>query len=345
MFQLLTRLLPRAVALLALVPLAAAQVLYETRFDDDSGWTFDAPNGLGTEWKVDNRPGTAPFGPWRSEPSSLNYNNDVDYAGNALSAGKSAFSPVIAIGGASGVPTLVFWCNRRLSEVSCDVHEQLTLRIREGSIVRLSTCLTCSNCVGAPLLLSPCSLNGWHEHVVPLDASWGNIRVEFNFRGDAIANDGAGYFVDDLTIVDMAPTSTYCIAKPNSLGCVAAITTSGAPDLTSNDAFTITASQVLNQKNGVFFYGAGGPNAAPFLGGTLCVRSPVKRMPPTNSNGNPQPEDCSGTLAIDFNAWLRGGFDPMLSAGQRINGQFWYRDPADPFRAGLSGGIEFAVLP
>jgi hypothetical protein len=68
-------------------------------------------------------------------------------------------------------------------------------------------------------------------------------------------------------------------------------------------------------------------------------------MPPTNSNGNPLPEDCSGTLAIDFNAWLRGGFDPMLSAGQRINGQFWYRDPADPFRAGLSGGVEFAVLP
>lgn len=334
-------LLLRILALCVSSPLVGAQVLYQTSFDDDSGWTLDTPNGMGTRWKVDRRPGHAPFGPVRSEPSSLNYNNDVDYAGNALSSGKSAFSPVISIGGASGIPTLVFWCNRQLSEVTCDIHERMTLRIHEGAFVRLSTCLNCANCGGSAPLLSPCTLGGWHEHVLALDASWGDIRIEFNFRGDAIVNEGAGYFVDDLTIVDRVPITTYCVAKPNSLGCVATIATSGEPDPSSTEAFTISASQVLNQKNGVFFYGIRGPNAAPFLGGTLCVRSPLKRMPPVNSHGNPLPDDCSGVLAVDFNAWLAGGFDATLTVGQRVNGQFWYRDPADPFATGLTDAIQF----
>jgi hypothetical protein len=43
-------------------------------------------------------------------------------------------------------------------------------------------------------------------------------------------------------------------------------------------------------------------------------------------------------FAIDFNQRIQNGVDPALAPAVRVVGQYWSRDPADPFTTNLSGG-------
>lgn len=139
--------------------------------------------------------------------------------------------------------------------------------------------------------------------------------------------------------------STYCTAKTASLGCVPAIQFVGFASVSSNDPFTIRAVEIINNKNGLFFYGLNGGQAAPFQGGYLCVKQPVHRTALVSSGGNPPPDDCSGVLEHDFNAWLDALADPRLVQGVPVAGQFWYRDPASASTTGLSNAIQFQICP
>jgi hypothetical protein len=138
----------------------------------------------------------------------------------------------------------------------------------------------------------------------------------------------------------------YCTAKVNSLGCTPAIGWSGQlPSVTDPDAFVVTAAQVLNQKNGLLFYGLNGSHAAPFQGGILCVRQPVRRTSIQGSGGSASGADCSGTFGFEWNAWTQSGLDPNLTAGTTVDVQYWYRDPGASFTTGLTDGLEFTVGP
>ena len=97
-------------------------------------------------------------------------------------------------------------------------------------------------------------------------------------------------------------------------------------------SFTISASNVLNRQNGVFFYGFA-QQIAPFQGGFKYMSSPSKRTPVQNSGGSALPAvDCSGIYSFAFNAWIQTGLDPALVVGQEVDGQFWSRDSASPRR-------------
>lgn len=139
----------------------------------------------------------------------------------------------------------------------------------------------------------------------------------------------------------------YCTAKTNSLDCVPAIATpSGAPRLSSLGSFDVTASNVLNFRNGLFFYGTQGRASLPFLGGTLCVAPPLRRTDIQNAGGSlPQVEDCSGSFTFDVNGWLDTHTDPFLVVGATLHGQFWSRDPGDPLGAGLTDAVELVICP
>jgi hypothetical protein len=140
-----------------------------------------------------------------------------------------------------------------------------------------------------------------------------------------------------------APPTTYCTAKTNSLGCVPAIGSSGFPSVSSAASFAITASNVLNQKQGLFFYGHA-QAITPFQGGFKCMANPTLRTPVQGSGGSGLPaSDCSGVYSLDFNAWIDGGVDPLLTAGQEVDGQFWSRDPASASTIGLTDAIRFVV--
>ena len=141
---------------------------------------------------------------------------------------------------------------------------------------------------------------------------------------------------------DSATATIYCTAKVNTLGCTPAIGFSGAPSASSPNPFDVSATNVLNNKPGMLFYGYS-PAAIPFQGGHLCVQPPIKRTPPQSSGGNPPPSDCSGTYAYDMNARIQSGIDPGLTVGTSVYGQYWSRDPSDPHTTNLTDALEFLI--
>lgn len=167
---------------------------------------------------------------------------------------------------------------------------------------------------------------------------------ELGFVAAANANAEPSIAVAIPSVWSGAP-SLYCTAKTNSLGCVPSVGFSGTPSVSASSGFTIAAHGVLNQKAGLFFYSLAGPNAAPFLGGTYCVKPPTKRTAVQTSGGNPPPVDCSGTYSIDFNAYMSLGSDPNLVPGTTVRGQFWSRDPgfSTPNNVGFTSAIRFTL--
>ncbi len=138
-----------------------------------------------------------------------------------------------------------------------------------------------------------------------------------------------------------------CTAKTNSLGCTPTISFSGVSSATVGSGFTLHAANVINRKSGLFTYSLGGLQQVPFAGGTLCIRPPFRRTSLANSGGSGSGLDCTGSYAIDFNAYIASGVDPALVAGVTVDGQFWSRDPgfAAPNNVGLTQAAHFGVGP
>ena len=137
------------------------------------------------------------------------------------------------------------------------------------------------------------------------------------------------------------PPQSYCTAKLNSQGCLPVIGSSGTPSLTTND-FHVTATNVLNQKNGLLFWGYARASN-PYQGGYLCVKAPLTRTPLQNTGGNAPPDDCSGNLDFHFSASYLASRNVL--AGERLFSQYWHRDPASPQPSGLTRGLSFLVEP
>ena len=141
----------------------------------------------------------------------------------------------------------------------------------------------------------------------------------------------------------LALPQTYCTAKLNSQGCVPQMFASGVPGMTNPGPFLLRATNVLNNKTALLFYSTAGAASLPFLGGTLCLASPISRTPRQSTGGHPPPDDCSGRLDFDFNGFAQGGADPALLPGAQVWAQYFYRDPADAFQAGLTDAVVFTI--
>jgi hypothetical protein len=171
-------------------------------------------------------------------------------------------------------------------------------------------------------------------------------------RIDAVSVDRSMMSVSvQLNRGPVCPPSTYCVAKVNSLGCTPAIGSSGIPSASATGGFVIDSTQVRNNKNGLLFYGFTGAAQTPFLGGSMCVSTPIRRAISVNAGGNPTPaNDCSGVLSIDWNAFSHGllGGNPAAGAstlGAEIHSQWWARDQgfAPPNNSSLSDGLRFTI--
>lgn len=137
--------------------------------------------------------------------------------------------------------------------------------------------------------------------------------------------------------------ANYCTAKVNSLGCTPVTTFAGVPKVATPSGFVLTASKLVGNKNGLWFYGTNGLQGAPFQGGFLCVKAPIKRLNVQNSGG--QGTACNGVITTDFNARIFSGIDPALVAGKLVGAQCWSRDPASPSTTNLTGGVQFTICP
>ncbi len=149
-----------------------------------------------------------------------------------------------------------------------------------------------------------------------------------------------------MRIVTLFPSfpATYCTSKVNSLGCTPTISSSGSASKTSAASFSVKATNVLNNKNGLLFYGVM-PSALPFQGGTLCVAAPVKRTSVQSTHGNAPPNDCSGSMSFDFNAYIQSGLDPALYQGRQVFAQYWSRDPSSASTTSLTNALRFLINP
>jgi len=139
--------------------------------------------------------------------------------------------------------------------------------------------------------------------------------------------------------------STYCTALVNSQGCVPVIDVAGSASLGDPTPLVTTAREVLNQKNGLFFYGTLDAANIPFLGGTLCAQPPLVRTPIQSSGGSPPPDDCTGAFLFDLKAWALSGVDSDLVVGADQYGQFWSRDPLAAEGVSLTDAVHVQWCP
>jgi hypothetical protein len=144
--------------------------------------------------------------------------------------------------------------------------------------------------------------------------------------------------------------STYCTSKITANSCSPSIGATGLASATAGSGFIVTGTTFINNKSCLLFYGTTGQAATTFQGGVLCVKTPIKRTPGTNTFGNPPPNDCSGAPAIDMNLFAVGGGGgtplPALQVpGTVVNCQWWGRDPGFPApnNTQLSNGLEYTV--
>jgi choice-of-anchor B domain-containing protein len=198
----------------------------------------------------------------------------------------------------------------------------------------------------------PGTQGGWVRHQFRLTdfvAPSATVRLRFiaSDTGDDSLIEAA---VDDLELLDLAcppgDPSSYCTPKTNGLGCLPHLTWSGEASASGSTPFVLTARSVVSAQQGLLFYGYA-PAALPFQGGLLCVAPPIERTAPQPSGGPGLPNDCSGTLSLDFNARIQSGTDPALVPGVVVHAQIWTRDPFDPsgFGTSLSDAVAFTIQP
>ncbi len=151
-------------------------------------------------------------------------------------------------------------------------------------------------------------------------------------------------------LYNIAPNTTYCVAKVNSLGCTPTISAVNHGSIYYTSNFVVSCANVRNNKPGLLLYGVNGAASSPFQGGTLCIATPLKRSTPVLSGGNPTGNDCSGVYQIDMNSFSHGalGGTPLpalLVQGTLVNCQFWGRDPgfAAPNNTTLSNAMQYFV--
>ncbi|MCC6407104.1 MAG: hypothetical protein IT453_08055 [Planctomycetes bacterium] len=151
-----------------------------------------------------------------------------------------------------------------------------------------------------------------------------------------------------LCFVPAPSITTYCVAERNELGCLPAIHGTGWPSPTAASGFAIQADNVANQSLGVLIVGTRGRSERPFLGGTLCVRKPFLVSPLVPSWGSPPPAyDCSGTLWLDYNAFVASGTsNPALyQPGTTVQCQWLALDrhSSSHDRVNLTDAVEFVL--
>jgi hypothetical protein len=140
-----------------------------------------------------------------------------------------------------------------------------------------------------------------------------------------------------------APTK-FCTPKISSNLCVPDIQHAGGiASLSAPTGFLIQTQQLHSGVSAIDFFGTTGQANLAFQGGTLCIGSPVHRLPGQNTGGS---GPCGGTIQYslaDVLAHPAGG--PLVVPGTVAVIQTWARDLGDPFGSSLSDALEFNVCP
>jgi len=184
--------------------------------------------------------------------------------------------------------------------------------------------------------------NDFNQHT--LDTSWvaqeidiaaqadgqASVQVEFEIQTGWIRSLG-GWNLDDFELYTLGPSQGQCptpiaygVAKVNTNGWTPIISSTGTPSVTSGD-FAINMDMGMPSQP-VILISSASTSSNPFMGGTLWIAPPVTRH-------GVQFLDSLGSVSYPY-----GVDGAMVGTTQYF--QLWYRDPADAFGVGLSGGLE-----
>lgn len=165
----------------------------EWNFDSGlQGWA-NTSSSAAVAWAADASPATVVSAQsFVSGPNSLNYNNGTDYDAAGAANNGTATSPQLDLSTLTS-PQLVFQCNHQTETGTTWDQRFIEVSNDDFATTVLSTQLSTS---------SGCAAMGtWHSHTIALDPAWGTVRVRFRFNSvDGIANNFAGWFVDDVQL-------------------------------------------------------------------------------------------------------------------------------------------------
>ena len=195
----------------------------------------------------------------------------------------------------------------------------------------------------AKLTPTTAGFNNYFGESVGLGHALAVVGCEFD--DEVASNAGAAYVFSTL-----APPAPYCTAGASSAGCSATLAGTGVASATASSGFTLSASGVEAQRDGLFFFGTNGRQATSWGNGTSfqCVVPPVTRGGILAGNGTAGL--CDGQLGQDLNAlWCPSCPKPAKNpgAGATVQAQLWYRDPLNTSNqtTSLSDAIEFSLVP
>lgn len=202
-----------AAAMLLLAGLATGLSAQQQQFPGTTlptGWSM-SPGNVSALWAVDGNPTVTPYQstaitPYRSAPSSLNYNNGSNCYNGVQNSG-GVMSEIYDVTYASA-PQLQFWhmihhyYTYYCSYYGWNYYHIKTVRIWDvnRTTMHYSQEFCCAN-----------YLCNWTQATVPLQKQWGQIRVEFHFGNTYwySTNDqySAGWFIDDVEVTGLTPPS------------------------------------------------------------------------------------------------------------------------------------------
>ena len=160
-------------------------------------WTFANTSGS-VQWDVDGSPPLVPGGASKSTPFSMNYNNGMHFYDGLPTWGFAA-TPILDLGLVQN-PVLTFWCNYE-TETSGSLKDQRYVSIHNDYVTMVYYDAQLFTDQGS------CDQMGiWHQHSIPLESSWGEVRIRFTFDSiDKFHNQFGGWFIDDIEIKGTIP--------------------------------------------------------------------------------------------------------------------------------------------
>ena len=139
----------------------------------------------------------------------------------------------------------------------------------------------------------------------------------------------------------------YCTPGTSADGCTPTLSATGTASAAGVGSFTLSATGVAGDKDGLFFAGTNGQQANGWGNGTSfqCVIPPVKRYGLLGKTGTAGL--CDGTFSQELNGLWQANPSKNPGAGAVVQAQCWYRDPANTSNqtTSLTDAIEFTVCP
>ncbi|MCK6447606.1 MAG: hypothetical protein L6Q99_14535 [Planctomycetes bacterium] len=177
------------------------------------------------------------------------------------------------------------------------------------------------------------SMSATGLHVAFASWGWDLVPGDLNDREDVL-----------VATRDIVGPFSYCVAQLNSLGCVSALTWTGAPSASAGSGFVLSTDMLLAHTPALLIYSTHGAHFAPFGGGFLCARAPLRRVGLAVTSGA---LPCEGVWSTDFNRWIAEGTDPSLVAGAQVWAQTHSRDSGSAYAEGgnLSNAVTFTIAP